>query len=269
MKKLLLAAALAAICIPAVGAVEPTMTPLNFYLSKTLGEDGKPCDFQLMHDGDTFLVDNMEEFEDLGEGYYRASCAAYVKLENLTTETMNASNSPYFTCTMVEDNLVPRTPTDEESNDEDHPVDWDYWNFLPCWGGNCHGFGDSFTINNMSAMAPGASSYVSTAEHMQFEFNGELGEKGELDCNATVKVRTSYEGEWLLDPDAENSETVEYDGAVTFYVKFQKQFVAVAGIEADQAPAEYFNLQGVRVAQPEQGQLYIKRQGGKAVKVIR
>lgn len=31
--------------------------------------------------------------------------------------------------------------------------------------------------------------------------------------------------------------------------------------------AEYFNLQGLRVAQPEAGQLYIKRQGSKAVKV--
>ena len=31
--------------------------------------------------------------------------------------------------------------------------------------------------------------------------------------------------------------------------------------------AEYFNLQGLRVAQPEAGQLYIKRQGDKAVKV--
>ncbi|MBP3639458.1 MAG: hypothetical protein J6J20_06185, partial [Muribaculaceae bacterium] len=34
-----------------------------------------------------------------------------------------------------------------------------------------------------------------------------------------------------------------------------------------EAEAEYFNLQGLRVAQPEAGQLYIKRQGGKAVKV--
>ena len=33
------------------------------------------------------------------------------------------------------------------------------------------------------------------------------------------------------------------------------------------AEAEYYNLQGLRVAQPEAGQLYIKRQGGKAVKV--
>ena len=35
---------------------------------------------------------------------------------------------------------------------------------------------------------------------------------------------------------------------------------------ADNAPAEYFNLQGVRVANPENG-LYIRRQGGKATKV--
>ncbi len=41
----------------------------------------------------------------------------------------------------------------------------------------------------------------------------------------------------------------------------------VEGVNAaDNAPAEYFNLQGVRVANPENG-LYIRRQGGKATKV--
>lgn len=44
--------------------------------------------------------------------------------------------------------------------------------------------------------------------------------------------------------------------------------VGVEGIESDSdAPAEYFNLQGVRVAEPENG-LYIKRQGNKVSKVI-
>ena len=32
-------------------------------------------------------------------------------------------------------------------------------------------------------------------------------------------------------------------------------------------PAEYYNLQGVRVAHPEPGQLYIMRRGSTAVKV--
>ncbi len=43
----------------------------------------------------------------------------------------------------------------------------------------------------------------------------------------------------------------------------------IEGIEADgsNAPAEFFNLNGVRVANPENG-LYIKRQGGKTAKVL-
>ena len=40
--------------------------------------------------------------------------------------------------------------------------------------------------------------------------------------------------------------------------------VAVDGNEA----AEYFNLQGVRVAQPEAGQIYIVRRGAKVVKEL-
>lgn len=35
----------------------------------------------------------------------------------------------------------------------------------------------------------------------------------------------------------------------------------------DNAPAEYFNLQGVRVANPVKGQIYIKRQGAKVTKI--
>ncbi len=39
-------------------------------------------------------------------------------------------------------------------------------------------------------------------------------------------------------------------------------------VEADSdAPAEYFNLQGIRVANPAQGNIYIKRQGSKVTKI--
>ncbi len=34
------------------------------------------------------------------------------------------------------------------------------------------------------------------------------------------------------------------------------------------APVEYFNLQGVRVANPEAGQLVIKRQGSTVTKIV-
>ncbi|MDE6160829.1 MAG: hypothetical protein K2F77_04140 [Muribaculaceae bacterium] len=47
---------------------------------------------------------------------------------------------------------------------------------------------------------------------------------------------------------------------------------ATTGIEdvaADSyAEAEYFNMQGMRVAQPEAGRIYIVRRGGKATKVL-
>lgn len=47
-----------------------------------------------------------------------------------------------------------------------------------------------------------------------------------------------------------------------------KKTTGVAGITAnDNAPVEYFNLQGVRVANPESG-LYIRRQGNKVTKVL-
>lgn len=46
-----------------------------------------------------------------------------------------------------------------------------------------------------------------------------------------------------------------------------EQYTGIEDITVDEnAPVEYFNLQGVRVANPENG-LYIRRQGGKATKV--
>lgn len=42
---------------------------------------------------------------------------------------------------------------------------------------------------------------------------------------------------------------------------------SISDIVAEDAPVEYFNLQGIRVANPENG-LFIKRQGNKVTKVI-
>ncbi len=59
-----------------------------------------------------------------------------------------------------------------------------------------------------------------------------------------------------------------YDNAPSLYVTNYKASTGVAGIEADaNAPVEYFNLQGVRVANPENG-LYIRRQGANVQKVM-
>lgn len=50
----------------------------------------------------------------------------------------------------------------------------------------------------------------------------------------------------------------------------QLNLAGVDGVEVDNsnAPVKYFNLQGVEVANPEQGQLLIKKQGSKAQKIV-
>lgn len=57
----------------------------------------------------------------------------------------------------------------------------------------------------------------------------------------------------------------------TIYVNFTHSkdiTAAVDGVEADAAPAEYFNLQGVKVVQPEKGGIYIVRKGSKVTKQL-
>lgn len=67
----------------------------------------------------------------------------------------------------------------------------------------------------------------------------------------------------------------EYPVTVHFVVSFADMTVTISkttGVEeiaADAAaPAEYYNLQGLRVAQPEAGQLYIVKKGDKVSKVL-
>ena len=53
-----------------------------------------------------------------------------------------------------------------------------------------------------------------------------------------------------------NTITVTYDTAT-----------AIEEVATDNAPVEYYNLQGVKVANPENG-IFIKKQGSKTTKVV-
>lgn len=70
-------------------------------------------------------------------------------------------------------------------------------------------------------------------------------------------------GDWLMtDPE----------GVTT--VKLPEGFSFTAGIsnitvDNENAPAEYFDLQGVKIANPESGRLYIRRQGSKVDKIVK
>ena len=60
-----------------------------------------------------------------------------------------------------------------------------------------------------------------------------------------------------------------FQGAPSLYVVEYKKSTGIADITVDEnAAVEYFNLQGIRVAQPEQGGIYIRRQGNSVSKVL-
>lgn len=61
-----------------------------------------------------------------------------------------------------------------------------------------------------------------------------------------------------------------YQGNVQLYVvNYEKSDNSgIADIAAEEAAAEYFNLQGVRIANPAEGQIVIRRQGSKVEKIL-
>ena len=96
--------------------------------------------------------------------------------------------------------------------------------------------------------------------------------------NATSLEEVTSAISWSQATFSSTSGTVTYKewSEVSLYSEVCKISAALAGVEnvvADaefdtNAPVEYFNLQGIRVATPEAGQLLIKRQGKKAEKVV-
>ena len=88
--------------------------------------------------------------------------------------------------------------------------------------------------------------------------------------NVTLSLRNNYALE-SVDAGTYNVTVVVtiFNEAPSLYVtNFEKTgSTGIEAVEAAAGEAEYFNLQGVRVANPENG-LYIRRQGGKAVKVL-
>ncbi len=84
----------------------------------------------------------------------------------------------------------------------------------------------------------------------------------DLNAYAGKKIKVQF----LYTSTAEAAGTLEVKN---FIVKGKKNTSGIDGIEAvtDNAPVEYFNLQGVRVDNPAAG-LFIRRQGNKVTKVI-
>lgn len=80
-------------------------------------------------------------------------------------------------------------------------------------------------------------------------------------------VQELYPGVSILKFTLKNND--DESDAITFNIKFNYTGNnAIDGIEADNAAAEYYNLQGVKVANPEKGGMYIVRRGAKVSKEI-
>ncbi|MCH5230779.1 MAG: hypothetical protein J1F43_03190 [Muribaculaceae bacterium] len=81
--------------------------------------------------------------------------------------------------------------------------------------------------------------------------------ENDLAVGATVVVKGELQ-------DYKGTVEMNYNSVILSY-----EAAGIEGIEADSnAPAVYYNLQGVKVQNPEKGGLYIIRQGNKSVKTI-
>ena len=93
--------------------------------------------------------------------------------------------------------------------------------------------------------------------------------------NENGKTIMTNEQSWIIIEPNEilgNTNNVWYSIILGSEITLDFEIPGLSGISnvtvADEnAPVEYYNLQGVRVANPENG-LYIKRQGNKATKVL-
>ncbi len=123
----------------------------------------------------------------------------------------------------------------------------------------------------------GATIKMGVESHKNSDARGVKLTIGEEELKApdgsTVTPPTTYEEqEWMVPATAAEKNDVQItntNGCHIYYITVTGEGTSavenIAGVE--NAPVEYFTLQGVRVANPENG-LFIKRQGTKAQKVI-
>lgn len=101
---------------------------------------------------------------------------------------------------------------------------------------------------------------------------------GSINYSAGGPVTLDEECEWNYDDPTNSTVAADFDGTITMILPEVAREAAIVtfasgvhtgveAIETVEGEAEYFNLQGVRVANPENG-LYIVRQGSKVSKQV-
>lgn len=113
------------------------------------------------------------------------------------------------------------------------------------------------TVLQNVAKLPGYDDFKPTGEKKADEFFGQLtlANMPKITCELSSAVSGQV---WFKNGGKQPC----------LYIKIYKaDSSSISDIVAEDAPIEYFNLQGIRVANPENG-LFIKRQGNKVTKVI-
>lgn len=234
MKKFLLSA-----LILGAGISSAAAQSFEFFIS-TKTENHQPVDFVKVTEGAVFTTETeIGEPIEYGEYYMQTvEMLAYPKVRNLTLDDWDVQkqNSP----------AIGYKVTKDVNNCAEFglsPL------FATCMTGSCAPNNPFyFNCKNNDETKP------STADHIGYS----------VTCTAKGQVEQ-------LSFNSQYDFTVTYGSEVlNFTINYVKAGdAAVDGIEVENAPAEYFTLQGVRVDNPEAGQIYIVRKGNKTYKVIR
>lgn len=237
MKKFLLSA-----LILGAGISSAAAQSFEFFIS-TKAENHQPVDFVKVTEGAVFTVSEKEigdatEYEYNGTTFYmqQVEMLAYPKVHNMTLDDWNAQsqNSPAIGYKVQHD----------ENNCAELGIEPMYQTCI----GNCFNANPFYfsCLNNSET-----SGMVS--DHLGYSIN--CNAKGQAE---KLAFNTQYDYTVTLG-----------DEKLNFTINYVVGDAAVDGIEVENAPAEYFTLQGVRVDNPEAGQIYIVRKGNKTYKVIR
>lgn len=230
MKKLLLLAALTASFATANAKGLGDCFKLSY--------EGEP-----IADGQTVVVSNyyddlLIEYPELaGAMTGNLKCVAEIFATNVTEEPV-----------MIEFSLNVIIPTEEEF------AGGEYGNYQLCYyfesgAGNC--LPESSIKDFYSVADP-----VSAEEYIRLDID---------------QIKFTDLAPVTLQLDVRAIEDDEVTDTSTIYINFTHErdiTMAVDGIEATSGVSEYFNLQGVRISEPQKGQIVIERKGGKTAKRI-
>lgn len=124
----------------------------------------------------------------------------------------------------------------------------------------------------MNANNFGAFNYYDAADaegsncYWDFTFDGTTVKISNIGRKGAFLSYKEYKGDWEVVTTDKATEPSDFQLFST--VNAESAIGSIVNDADENAPVEFYNLQGIRVANPEAGNIYIRRQGSKATKVL-